>query len=83
MIDNEIIFAGVKNTFEHTETQEDPDWPAPGAVRLEWNGMTKDGKTAKAELSGSLGERVDKLDIMAEVPGFVKSIVGGVVGWAT
>lgn len=79
-IDGEILFAGANNSFEHTEKRDDPDWPEPGALKLEWNGTTKDGKSATAVLVGNLGERLDKIDVMSEVPGFVKTIVGGVVG---
>ena len=78
--DNELLFAGSSNSVTHTEIREDPDWPEPGAVKFVWNGRTKDGKPATAELSGGLGKRLDKVDVMAEVPGFVKAIVGGVVG---
>lgn len=79
-VDGEILFAGANNRFVHTEKRNDPDWPEPGALKLEWNGKTKDHKIAKAELSGNLGERLDKIDVMAQVPGFIKTIVGGVVG---
>ena len=79
-IDGEILFAGAQSSVEHTETRNDPDWPEPGALKLIWNGKTKDGKSAKAELSGGLGKRLDKVDVMAEVPGFVKTLIGGVVG---
>ncbi len=33
-----------------------------------------------AECSGSLGPRIDRVDIMAEVPKFVKQIVAGAAG---
>ena len=79
-VDGKILFAGASNTFQHTEKRNDPDWPEPGALKLEWSGTTKDGKSAKAELTGNLGKRLDKVDVMAEVPGFVKTIVGNVAG---
>ena len=79
-IDGEILVAGCDNTYIHTETKQDVDWPEPGAVALEWRGLTKDGKPIKATLSGSVGEKLAKVDVMAEVPGFIKAIVGGVVG---
>lgn len=79
-IDGQILVAGCDNSYVHTTTREDPDWPEPASVKLEWNGTTKDGKLIKAELSGALGERLDKVDVLAEVPGFVKALVGGVVG---
>ena len=79
-VDGQILFGGVDNSADHTEKMDDPDWPAPTALKLQWNGATKDGKTAKAELAGEIGERFEKVDVMAEVPAFIKTIVGGVVG---
>ncbi|KAL8796101.1 MAG: hypothetical protein Q9195_001434 [Heterodermia aff. obscurata] len=80
--DGEIICAGSANSAEHTEVKDDPenDWPEPNSVKFCWSGTTKDGKSVSAELAGSLGQRLDKVDVMSKVPGFVKSIVGGVAG---
>lgn len=80
--DGEIICAGSTNSAQHTEVKGDPEnnWPEPGAVRYLWNGKTKEGRSVSAELEGSLGKRLDKVDVMAKVPGFVKTIVGGVAG---
>ena len=81
-MDGEILCAGSGHSAQHTEIKEDPDndWPEPGAVKFLWSGKTKDGKPVDAELEGSLGKRLDKVDVMAKVPGFVKTIVGGVAG---
>ena len=80
--DGRIICAGSANSAEHTKITEDPDndWPEPSSVRFLWSGTTKDGEPVSAELAGSLGKRLDKVDVMAKVPGFVKTIVGGVAG---
>ena len=80
--DGEIICAGSANSAEHTEVKDDPenDWPEPSSVKFCWSGTTKDGRSVSAELAGSLGQRLDKVDVMSKVPGFVKSIVGGVAG---
>lgn len=80
--DGEIICAGASNSAQHTEIKGDPEneWPEPSAAKFLWSGVTKDGKPVKAELAGSLGKRLDRVDVMAKVPGFIKSIVGGVAG---
>ena len=80
--DGEIICAGSSNSAMHTEVKGDPenDWPEPSAVKFNWTGKTKDGKDVTAEVSGSLGERLDRVDIMAEVPGFVKNIIAAAAG---
>ena len=80
--DGEIICAGSSNSARHTKVKEDPDtnWPEPSAVRFSWAGRTKDGRPVSAELEGRLGTRLDKIDVMVKVPGFVKAIVGGIAG---
>lgn len=80
--DGEIICAGAANSAQHTEIKHDPEnkWPEPTAVRFLWSGKTSEGKPVSAEVAGSLGKRLDKVDVMAEVPNFVKTIVGSVSG---
>ncbi|KAI9882292.1 MAG: putative cell survival pathways protein [Watsoniomyces obsoletus] len=80
--DGEIVLAGCSSSIKHTEVKGDPenDWPEPGAVSLQWAGKTKDGQEVQATMEGTLGDRLDRVDVMAEVPEFLKKIVGGVVG---
>jgi hypothetical protein len=80
--DGEIIFAGASGTATHTKIKSDPEseWPEPEHVKYEWSGETKDGKTVDAVLEGPLDTRMDRIDIMAEVPGFVKNIVAAAAG---
>ncbi|KAB2578787.1 Histone H4 [Lasiodiplodia theobromae] len=77
-----LIFAGAHNTAKHTEKKQDTDndWPEPVSASYVWNGKTADGKDVHADLTGSLGPRVDRVDVMAEVPGFVKAIVASAAG---
>ena len=80
--DGEIILAGCNGSATHTTTKEDPEtqWPEPTLVKFSWAGTSKDGKAVEASIDGSFGERTDRVDVMAEVPGFVKSIVAGAAG---
>lgn len=80
--DGELVCAGVANEAVHTKSKPDSEneWPEPEELRLTWNGTTKDGKTVEAILEGPLETRLDKVDVMAEVPGFVKKIVAGAAG---
>ncbi|KAJ5492293.1 Histone H4 [Penicillium expansum] len=80
--DGKVIYAGTTNTAAHTETSQDEgsDWPAPKSIKWEWTGKTTDGKELTAEVNGALGSRLDRIDVMAEVPGFIKSIAGSVAG---
>lgn len=80
--DGEIITAGSSNLALHSKINQDPEneWPEPEEVKFEWSGNTKDGKKVSAVLEGPLDERLDRVDVMAEVPGFVKTLVASAVG---
>lgn len=80
--DGEIVLAGCNSTATHTSTKADSenDWPEPATIKFEWTGTTKDGKPVEAVIEGALEDRLDRIDVMAEVPGFVKKIVAGAAG---
>jgi Svf1-like C-terminal lipocalin-like domain len=80
--DSEIISAGALSSAKHTAAHKDSDndWPEPKTVSFEWKGKTRDGRPVIADVTGSLGQRLDRVDVLAHIPGFVKTIVGGVVG---
>lgn len=81
--DGEILYAGSDgNSVKHTQTKKDSDndWTEPTNVEFIWSGASKNGKKVTAKVEGSLGERLDKVDVMEKVPGFIKTLVGGVVG---
>ncbi|CAK7225349.1 Putative cell survival pathways protein [Sporothrix curviconia] len=80
--DGEIVFAGADATATHVAVKEDTenDWPEPTQIKYTWAGTAKDGSKVEAVLEGGLEERLDRIDVMAEVPGFVKKIAGSVAG---
>jgi hypothetical protein len=80
--DGEIIIGGTECTATHLKVQSDSenDWPEPKEIKFTWKGKTKDGKAVEATLQGPFEKRVDRVDVMAEVPGFVKKIVGAAAG---
>lgn len=80
--DGAVVIAGSAGKATHTAIKKDAenDWPAPSAVQFLWNGTDKDGTTVEGIIEGELGDRADKVDVMAEVPVFVKKIVAGAVG---
>jgi hypothetical protein len=80
--DGKILFANAMPPVSHDETAPDSDnaWPEPKAVTWKWEGTTADGQAASAVLSGSLGPRTDRVDVMGEMPKFVKNIVAGASG---
>jgi hypothetical protein len=80
--DGEIVIAGADLTATHLTSKQDAEngWPEPETARFTWKGTCKHGKAVDASIEGPLGPRLDKVDVMAEVPGFVKSFVGNVAG---
>ena len=80
--DGEIITAGAPQTATHTKTKPDVDndWQEPEEIKFEWTGKTKDGKNVIAVVDGPLENRIDRVDIMEEVPGFVKNLVAAAAG---
>ncbi|KAJ5690283.1 Survival factor 1 [Penicillium macrosclerotiorum] len=80
--DGEVVYAGVTNTATHTASQQDPesDWPEPTSIKWEWTGKTANGEDVSAVVDGLLGKRLDRVDVMGEVPGFIKTIAGSVAG---
>jgi hypothetical protein len=81
--EGKLLWAGTTGLdIKHTETRQDAenDWPEPASIACHWEGKTEDGKDISADLSGSIGSRLDRVDVMAEVPGFVKTIVATAAG---
>ncbi|KAL2152942.1 hypothetical protein VTH82DRAFT_4097 [Thermothelomyces myriococcoides] len=80
--DGEIVTGGCKGGATHIQTDKDSenDWPEPTVIKYTWSGTTNDGKPVEAVIEGGLEGRLDRIDVMAEVPGFVKKIVSGAAG---
>ncbi|CAG9976158.1 unnamed protein product [Clonostachys byssicola] len=77
-----IQFAGSNNRVVHVKTEQDPDsdWLEPTRANYTWKGKDKDGNQVEANVEEDLGARLDRIDIMAELPAFVKSILATAVG---
>jgi hypothetical protein len=81
--DGEIIAVSSENNkVTHKAIKKDSanDWPEPTQVEFDWSASTKDGKPVTAVVDAALGDRIDRVDVMAEVPGFVKTIVAAAAG---
>ncbi|EMC91584.1 hypothetical protein BAUCODRAFT_298603 [Baudoinia panamericana UAMH 10762] len=79
-----ILIAGASPDIkaEHTQVKGDPDnaWPEPGSVSFKWSGTSAEGKVVSASLDGDIHPRTDRVDVMGELPKFVKQIVAGASG---
>lgn len=80
--DGEIVAAGCDNSVTHVAVKKDEDsgWDAPSEVKFVWNNKSKDGKVVEGTLQSVIGDRADRVDVMAEVPGFVKTLVATTAG---
>lgn len=78
--DGEIILAG-KTSVKHVTSSKETeyDWPEPKTISWEWEGE-KDGKSVTASINGDLPARTDRVDVLAHLPGFVKSFISGATG---
>ena len=80
-VDGKIVYAGANNSATHKKATEDPEvqWPEPNAVEFKWNNVT-DTKGCHASMACDLEKRADRVDVMAEVPAFIKQFIAGAAG---
>lgn len=80
--DGEILAAGCQNAAKHLSSKKDADneWPEPTVARFSWSGADSEGREVEGVIEGPLGDRVDRIDIMSEVPMFIRSIIAGAAG---
>lgn len=80
--DGKLLFAGPCPAVIHDSVKGDSevDWPEPSEITFRWQGKGADGDEVSASISGQIGDRIDRIDVMAEVPGFVKQIVANAAG---
>lgn len=86
-MDEQILAATVQNVASHLESKTDPDteWPEPTKMRFEWNGVTampRDSTQPKvhAVIEQTLASRLERVDVLAEIPPWLKKIAHGVSG---
>ncbi|ODV89205.1 hypothetical protein CANCADRAFT_32537 [Tortispora caseinolytica NRRL Y-17796] len=85
---DKLVAATVDNTAEHSETTLDDfsQWSIPTKLNLHWQGYPTDQTeisgepTVEATINASLDNLIEKVDVMSEIPMFVKKVVSGVAG---
>lgn len=76
--DNEIVTAGACRAKHVTSLQQtENDWPEPREVLFEW--LDQSGAVV-GEVKGELPQRSDRIEVLAHLPGFVKSFIKGATG---
>jgi len=77
-----IVYAGARGVSKHTSSKDDPEknWPEPTAMDFDFTEEEVNGKKVSAKISAVWSKRLDRVDVMAEVPEFVKKIISGAAG---
>jgi hypothetical protein len=77
-----LLAASTNGTLKHKQAKLDKEtgWDEPTALEVRWKGKDVDEKVMEAELDIELKQRLDRVDIMAEVPAVIKKILAGAVG---
>lgn len=81
--DDKVVAGFSDVSVEHRNAKDDDvEWPAPGAITFTMNGTGKDDNETpvKAVVKGDLPNLVDRVDVMAEIPTFVKKVAAGISG---
>ncbi|ODV85314.1 hypothetical protein CANARDRAFT_176262 [[Candida] arabinofermentans NRRL YB-2248] len=75
--DGKVLFGSCDNQVETLETKKDEEsgWLVPSNIKFTLNNGTQ-----KVEVVGKLDKLSERVDVMAEIPQFVKNIVSGVAG---
>ncbi|CAK7901548.1 survival factor 1 [[Candida] anglica] len=78
---DKILTCSINNDVLHLEpTIDEVGWPVPKAIEFKYNGDKSSDPSVKASVKGDLEVLVERVDVMAEIPQFVKNIVSGVSG---
>jgi len=78
--DGQLVCVGECTAQHVTSKQDTPnDWPEPRSILWKWNGEA-DGKHATAEVQGDLPVKTDRIEVLAHLPGFVKTFIGHATG---
>ena len=80
--ETEIIVASAsgESSFPTMKKDVEVDWDEPTSLKYIWRGKDAQGRDVIATLEAESGPRLDRVDVLAEVPAFVKKIVSGAAG---
>lgn len=78
---DKILLTSVNNTVAHLDaTVDEVGWAVPKSIEFKYDGTPSTNADLKVEVSGPLTLMVERVDVMAEIPQFIKSIATGVSG---
>lgn len=78
--EDKIISTSINNLVEHKDVAVDEvGWNVPKSIVFNFNASDENSEVI-AKVSGNMDQLVERVDVMAEIPQFVKNIVSGVAG---
>lgn len=82
---DKLLFTSIDVKVKHIDAAEDEvGWPAPKKISFDLQGPAPTAEaataTSSAHLHADLAHLVERVDVMAEIPAFVKKVVAGVSG---
>jgi len=75
-----VASASGESSFPNMKKDTEVDWDEPTSLRYLWQGKDTKGRNVMATLEAECGPRLDRMDVLAEVPVFVRKIVSGAAG---
>lgn len=77
---DKILVASINNQVDHIDSKVDEiGWPVPASIDFNFNEFNSTDDVI-GNVEGKLTHLVERVDVMAEIPQFVKNIVSGVAG---
>ena len=78
---DKILSCSINNEVVHENPEVDETgWPVPKAITFNFDGLSDDNKKVVGKVHGDLITLVERVDVMAEIPQFIKNIASGVSG---
>lgn len=78
---DKILSCSINNEVVHENPEVDEvGWPVPKAITFNFDGLSDDNKKVVGKVHGDLVTLVERVDVMAEIPQFIKNIAHGVSG---
>lgn len=82
----QLLFTAADVTTEHLDAAVDKhtDWPVPARIAFTLKGpevsAADDSQPCTLVLDGAVGRLVQRIDVMAEIPAFVKKVIASIAG---
>lgn len=78
---DKILSCSINNEVVHENSEVDEvGWPVPKAITFNFDGVDTNNTPVIGKVHGELKTLIERVDVMAEIPQFIKNIASGVSG---